>query len=115
MKDISYRLARQEKGLANDKPNFQKNERPPRLQYHPYNTNWYNGKPIQNNQKNTQSKVPPDPLHKNSMNFTDETPWCVVFQLPHASQTCSVARQFEEEQNQSDDYEPLEENDVAEL
>lgn len=82
MKDISYKLARKEKGLTNENPNFQRNERPPRIQDHTYNTNWYNGNPIQNNQKNTQSKVPPNPLQNNSMNFIDETP-CVLFSNCH--------------------------------
>lgn len=49
IKDLSYKVARNYKGLSHDKPNYQRQERIPKLSDHPYNKNWHNGKHVQNN------------------------------------------------------------------
>ncbi|HEX4849980.1 MAG TPA: hypothetical protein VFV08_04190, partial [Puia sp.] len=87
VKDLSYRLARSEKGMGPDRQVYQRQEKRPSLHDMPYNTNWHDGKPIfprnNTNQRAQHVKETPDPLKK-AVNIVDDAPWCIICQMPHS-------------------------------
>jgi len=61
----------------------------------PYNTNWHNGSPVlphnNTNQRAQHTKETPDPLKK-TVNIADDTPWCIICQMPHSQSQCMIAQ-----------------------
>ena len=48
------------------------------MQNYPYTTQWKDGKPIPNPTQGNIGKGTPDPLQRNSINMSDDIPWCHV-------------------------------------
>ena len=80
------------------------------MQNYPYTTQWKDGKPIVPPTKNTSEKNTLDPLQKASINMTDDSPWCLVCQLPHSPKYCVVDVSFFTSQNEDEERSNQEEN-----
>jgi len=80
------------------KPEGQHRHDRPRLHDMPYNTNWKDGRPIDNNRKQPYGKDTPDPLKRNMAHMAENKPWCFVCNLPHSPEYCEVAKSIQQEE-----------------
>ena len=81
------------------------------MQNFPYNTNWKDGKPINETIKNTNDKGTPKPLQRNIVNVVEDVPWCMACQSPHSPRHCVVA-QFIDASQEVEKEENLEERNT---
>jgi len=70
----------------------------PRLHDMPYNTNWKDGRPIDNSRKQHYGKDTPDPLKRNMAHMVENKPWCLACNLPHLPEYCEVAKSVQQEE-----------------
>jgi len=63
----------------------------------PYNTNWKDGRPVENNKRQNYGKDTPNPLKRNGAHMVEDNPWCLVCNLPHSPEYCIVAKSVQQE------------------